>query len=153
MWLGVNNFAVRTAANPMGPGTDDCDDVCGTHRSVEHADLVGGGQDIGQHQHLLVADAVGNLVRRTVGERYPDVFGLRAVDQVAEDPAASPQALAVCALPAIPAATARRDARDKHPVTDCHPLQGRPDLDDGAHGFVSKHAPRRDLGHVTLENV
>src|SRR6478672_725580 len=150
---GGEQLRGEDSRQPDGSGTDDRDDICRTHRSVEHADLVGGWQDIGQHQHLLVADAVGNLVRRTVGERYPDVFGLRAVDQVAEDPATAAQALAVCGLPAIPAATAGRDARDKHPVTDCHPLQGGPDLDDGADGFVSEHAPRRDLGNVALQNV
>ena len=36
-------------------GADDGDDVAGLDLPVEHADLVAGGQDVGEHQQLLVA--------------------------------------------------------------------------------------------------
>ena len=58
----------------------------------------------------------GHRVGRGVGERDPDVLGLGAVDQVAEDPAAAAEALAVAALAAEPARAAGGDARDEHPV-------------------------------------
>ena len=35
-------------------GADDGDDVAGLDVAVEHADLVAGRQDVGEHQHLLV---------------------------------------------------------------------------------------------------
>ena len=99
-------------------GADDGDDVAGLDRAVEHADLVAGGQDVGEHQQLLVGDAGGRRVGRGVGERHPDVLGLGAVDLVAEDPAAAAEALAVAALAAEAARAARGDARHEHPVAD-----------------------------------
>ena len=80
---------------------------------------------------------VGQGVRARVGERDPDVLGLGAVDQVAEDPAAAALALAVAALAAEAAASAGADAGDQHPVTGrrsarrrrprrpCRPPRGR----------------------------
>ena len=83
---------------PDRAGTDHGDDITGLDVAVEHADLVAGRQDVGQHQQLLVADPVGLQVGRRVGERHPHVLGLGAVDLVAEDPAATAEALAVTAL-------------------------------------------------------
>ena len=56
---------------------------------------------------LLVAELLGDLVDRSVRERYPRVLGLEAVDQVAEDPAAAAGAEPVVALLAEAAASAR----------------------------------------------
>ena len=39
---------------PDRAGADDGDDVARAHLAVEHADLVAGRQDVGQHQHCLV---------------------------------------------------------------------------------------------------
>ena len=93
---------------PDRAGADDGDDIAGLHLAVEDADLVAGGQDVGQHQDLLVGHAGGHRVGRRVGERDAHVLGLRAVDLVAEDPAAATEALAVAALPAEAARAARR---------------------------------------------
>ncbi|EME65435.1 dehydrogenase [Rhodococcus ruber BKS 20-38] len=134
-------------------GTDDDDDVGGTHASVEHADLVGGGQDVGEHEHLLVAHPLGHTVGRVVGERHSHEFGLGAVDEMAEDPATAAEALAVAALAAEAAAAARGDARDEDPVAGCEVLHARPDLDDGADGLVAEDAPVGDLGDVAAEDV
>ena len=91
---------------PDRPGADDRDGVAGRDHAVEHADLEGGRKDVGEEQHLLVAQLVGDLVDRVVGERHACVLGLQAVDQVAEDPAAATEALAVASLLAVAAATA-----------------------------------------------
>ena len=108
MWLGLNSRAPMMAASPIGPAPTTATTSPGLHRAVEDADLVAGGQDVGQHQDLLVGDAGRHRVGRRVGERDPDVLGLGAVDLVAEDPAAAAEALAVAALPAEAARAARR---------------------------------------------
>ena len=79
------------------PGPDHGDHVAGLHVTVEDADLVPGGEDVGEHEHLLVGHTVGDTVGRRVGERHPHVLRLGAVDLVAEDPAAAAEALAVAA--------------------------------------------------------
>ena len=70
---------------------------------VEHAHLVGGREDVGQHEDLLVAGTLGHRVGGGVGEGHPDVFGLGAVDEVAEDPTSAAEALSVTALAAVAA--------------------------------------------------
>jgi hypothetical protein len=40
--------------------------------------LPAGREDVAEKQHLLVAQAIGNLYVRLVGERHADVFGLAA---------------------------------------------------------------------------
>jgi hypothetical protein len=58
----------------------DVGDVAtGTDPAVQHADLVGGGEDVGEEEDLLVAELVGHPVDRVVGERHPRVLGLQAV--------------------------------------------------------------------------
>ena len=70
-----------------GAGADDRDDVAGLDPAVLHADLKAGGQDVGEHHGLLVADSLGEQVQGVFGVGDADVFGLGAVDQVPEDPA------------------------------------------------------------------
>ena len=86
---------------------DDRDRVAGLHAAVQHPDLVGGREDVGQEQHLLVAQRLGDRVHGRVPEGHACVVGLEAVDQVAQDPAAAARAQAVVALAAEPAASAR----------------------------------------------
>ena len=97
-------------------GTDDRDRVARLDAPVEHADLVGRRQDVGEEEHLLVAQPLRHLVDRGVRERHPCELGLEPVDQMAEDPAAAAGAEAVVTLLAEPAATARGDARDEHTI-------------------------------------
>ena len=96
---------------------------------------------------------VGNRVRRRVGERHPHELGLRAVDQVAEDPTATTDAQPVVTFAAEPARAARRDARHEHAVAGLHVLHAGADRFDRADRFVAEDAPVGDLGNVTLEDV
>jgi hypothetical protein len=72
---------------PSRPGADDRHGVTGRDGAGEHADLIGGGEDVGEEQDLLVAQTLRDLVDRVVGERHARELGLQPVDQVAEDPA------------------------------------------------------------------
>ena len=115
---GVEEAGAHDRRQPDRAGTDDGDHVAGLDLTVEHADLVAGGQDVGEHQQLFVGDAVGSEVGGGVGERHAYVLGLGAVDLVAEDPAAAAEALPVHAFAAVAARPAGRDARHQHPVAD-----------------------------------
>ena len=84
------------------------DDVARLHTSVEHADLVAGREDVGQHQHLFVADPGGHAIGGRVRERHPDLLGLRAVDEVAQDPSATADALAEAAAATVRGSGHRR---------------------------------------------
>ena len=103
--LGPYGQAVIIAADDRA-GADHRDHVAGADVAVEHADLEPGGQDVGQEQHLLVAEPLGDLVpEAVVGEQDAGQLGLGAVDQVAEDPAAAALALptSLAAVEAAPA--------------------------------------------------
>ena len=80
---------------PDRAGTDDGDDISGPDHSIQHAHLVGGWQDVGQHDHLLVGHPIRHFMSGVVGEGNPDILGLGTVDQMTENPAAAPEALPV----------------------------------------------------------
>ena len=65
---GLYRPVLVIADRPTGPAPTTATDVAGPHAAREHADLVAGGQDVGQHDRLLVADAlrdrVGEVRRR-----------------------------------------------------------------------------------------
>jgi len=124
------------------PGADDRDGVARLDAAVEDADLEGRGQDVRQEEHLLVRQRVRHPVDRRVRERHTRVLGLQPVDQVAEDPASSAGAETVVAFLAEATATARRDARDEHAVTDLEGRDGAAFLDDRADRLVAKDRPR-----------
>ena len=130
------------AASPIGPAPTIATVSPGSTRAVQDADLVRGRQDVGEEQHLLVAQLVGHLVDGRVGERHARELGLEAVDQVAEDPAAAAGAEAVVALLAEAAAPARGDARDEHAVARLERRDRGADLDDRADGLVAEDRPR-----------
>jgi hypothetical protein len=134
-------------------GADDGDRVARRYASIEHTDLIGGRHDVGEHQRGLVGDVVRQLVQRPLRERYADVLGLRAVNEVAEDPATSAEALPVAADPAVAAPPARGDAGHQHSVARRNRADRRPDLFDSAHSLVTEDAPVGNLRHVTLEDV
>ena len=151
--VGLYRRDPMIADEPDRPGTDDGDDIAGTDLTVEHADLVAGRQDVGQHQHCFVADAGGNRIGRQVGERNSHELGLRAVDLVAEDPTSATEALAAMALAAVLARAARRDARDQHAVSDLDSSGAVADSRDCADGLVAEDATVGDCGHVALHDV
>ena len=95
---------------PDGAGSDHDDRVAWLDVSVEDAHLVGGREDVGQHEDLLVARTLGHCVGGSVGEGDPDELGLGAVDEVAEDPTSASEALPVAALAAEAASSAGTDA-------------------------------------------
>ncbi len=134
-------------------GADDGDDVARPDLAVEDADLVGGGQDVGQHEQFLVADPGRHRIGRVVGERDADVLGLGAVDLVAEDPATAAGALPVAGLAAEPARAAGADAGHQHPIADRQVLHGRADLGDRADGLVADDAAVDHRRQVALEDV
>lgn len=88
-----------------------------------------------------------------VGKGHPYVFGLGAVDGVAEHPAATATALPVVALTAEAAPATRGYARDQYTVAGADRTDVGPGLDHGADGFVPQHPAGSHLGHVALENV
>src|ERR671922_158919 len=126
---------------------DDGDGVARRNLAGEHADLVGGRQDVRQKENLLVAQLRRDLVRRGVGERYARVFGLNAVDQVAENPAAATRAEAVTAGPAGRAASAGGDAGGKDAVSLVETRYRLSRRDDGADGLVAEDRARGNLRH------
>ena len=138
---------------PDRSGADDRDDVTRRDHAVEHADLVGGREDVGEEQDLLVAELIRDLVDGVVRERDAGVLRLEPVDQVSEDPAAAAEALAVASLPAEAATPARADAGQQHPVADGNRAHARADLLHRSHGLVTEHRAGRGLRHIALEDV
>jgi len=141
------------AARPDRPCPDDRDGVARLHVAVQHADLVGSREDVGEEQHLLVAELVGHLVDRGVRERHPRELGLEPVDQMAEDPAAASRAEPVVAFLAEAAASARGDAGDQHAVSGLERRHRVADLDDRANPLVAEDRAGLHLGDVALEDM
>jgi hypothetical protein len=127
--------------------------VAGPHASRQHADLVAGRKDVGQHEDLLVGHAFGDPVGRGAGVRDADVAGLGAVEPAAEDPAASSRALPVAALAAELAGSAAADAGDEYPVARREPVHAVADLLDGSHGLVAENPPRTYLRYIAGQDV
>ena len=150
---GREQLRRQDRGQPDRARADDGDDVARPRHAVEDSDLEGRRQDVREEQHLLVREPVGDLVHRVVGERNARVLGLQAVDQMAEDPAAAAQALAVAGLLAVPAAPARADAREEHAVAGGERADSATDLLDGADRLVAEHRARETRGHVALEDV
>ena len=73
---------------PDRAGADDRHGVARLHLAVEHAALEAGRQDVAEHHQRFFVGAVGNRIEAGVGVRNANELGLRAVDGVAEDPAA-----------------------------------------------------------------
>ncbi len=88
-----------------------------------------------------------------IGVGHADVFGLRAVDQVAEDPASAAAALPVRRLAAEAAAAARRDARDEDTVAGADRAYVAARFDDLTDGLVTEHGAGAYLREIPLENV
>ena len=60
----------------------------GCDLAVEHAAFEAGGQNIAQHHQRFFVGARGDRVEARVGMGDADIFGLGAVDLIAQDPAA-----------------------------------------------------------------
>ena len=124
----------------------------GCDLAVEHAALEAGRQDVAEHHQRLLVRAVGNRIEAGVGVGNADELRLRAVDRVAEDPAAG-RAMGIHLLAAIFALAAGGDAGDQHVVAGLEGRDGRPDRLDDADALVAEDAARLAGGHVALEDV
>ena len=140
------------AESPIGPVPTGYG-VAGLNVPVQHADLVAGRQDVGEHQDLLVVRARRKPVGGGVGEGHPHVLGLRAVDQVTEDPATPAGALAVAALATEATCPTGRDARHEHPVATRERLHPGTDRLNRADRLVAEDPTGGDLGGVALQDV
>ena len=81
-----------------------------------------------------------------------DIFGLGAVDDMAEDPA-SGRAMRVHAATAVFAFSARRDAGDQNPVAGLEGCDPGSDRFDDADAFVAQNAARCTGRHVTFQDM
>ena len=150
---GVCSLRGHDRGEPDRARADDRDGVARLDAAVENADLVRGRQDVGEEEHLLVAQVVRHLVDGRVGERHPGELGLQAVDQMAEDPAPAAAAEAVVA-----SLQKRQRPHDvMHETSTRSPAHDGcdrgADLDDRADGLVAEDRARLHLGHVALEDV
>ena len=102
---------------------------------------------------MLVAELCGDLVVGVIDERHSSVFGLQPVDEVAEDPAASAEALSIAAFLAEATPPAGADTRHQHPVARGDRGNAGTHLLDGAYGLVAEHDARCGLGHISLEDM
>jgi hypothetical protein len=135
-----------------GPGAHDGHRAAGRDLAVEHAALEAGRQDVAEHHQRLFVRACGNRVEAGVRMRNAHVLGLRAVDGVAQDPAAG-GAVRIHAAAAVLALAARRDARDEHVVAGVERGHAGADGLDDAHALVPEDAARRAARHIALEDV
>jgi|GEM_PF-3711320 len=84
--------------------------------------------------------------------RNAHVFGLGAVDQVAEDPAAV-AAVGIDAALTVVAATARSNAGNQHLVADLDIAHAIADFLNHPHAFVSQNTTIHHSGYVALEDM
>src|ERR1700686_2122007 len=127
--------------------------VARPHAAVLDAYLERGRKDVGQEKNLLIGESRWNLVKRVVRKRDTRVFGLKAVDQVTEDPSTAACALAVAGLLADPAAATRGDAGNQDVVADLEVGDAGTGLDNCAHSLVTKNRARLYGRHIALEEV
>ncbi len=129
------------AESPIGPAPTTATTSPGETVAVQDANFVAGGQDIGQHEELLVGDSGRDRVRRGSSERHPHLFCLSPIDVVAENPAAAAEALPEPADATEPTGPTRRDARHKHAVARIDVLDCRTHLFDRPDGLVAEDPP------------
>ena len=137
---------------PDRPGADDRHRRTRRDLAVEHAAFEAGRQDVAQHDQRLFVRAFGNRIKARVGVRDADVLGLRAIDLVAENPAAG-RAMRIHAATAVLALAAGRDAGDENAVagTECGDA-GADGIDD-ADAFMAEDAARCAGRDVAFEDM
>jgi hypothetical protein len=97
----VDTYSTQTLirlarSRQIDPSAFITDEVTRAEVPVEDADVVAGRQHVGGHQQLLVRHAGRDEVCGRVRKRHSYVFGLGAIDLVAEDPSSPAEALATC---------------------------------------------------------
>src|SRR5690606_23900139 len=139
-------------AHAHGAGPNDRHGITGLDGAIQDADFVAGGQNVAEHDQRFFIGTFGHRVQAVVGMGNAHVFGLGAVDQVAEDPAAV-FAVRVHLLLAVFALAAGRDARDQHPVALLEVADAFAHFLDDADAFMAQNAPGLHRGYVALEDV
>ena len=133
---------------------------------------VGGGEDVGQEQHLLVRQPLRDLDRADIGVGHAQILGLAAREaagdvRVAEQPGEGVAELlglhlavrvgALAAGPVAPFALAALAAADgeghHHAVADLELLVVAADLDHLAHGLVAEHVAALHGGDEAAHQV
>ena len=150
---GAEQLRTGDRRQPDGSSTDHDDDVARADPAVEDADLVRGGQDVREHQQLVVADTRRHGIGRAVRERDPDQLSLGAVDLVSEDPATTTEALSRVTLAAVAAGAAGRHAGHQDAVAEADVLDTCSDLRHGADRLVADDPAGRHRRDVTFEDV
>ena len=111
-----------------------------------------GRGDVGEEHDLLVGHVIGDRREVRLGRRDEQVLGLRAVDRVAEAPAAEGLvAVAVAALAEVAgqagaALAARRDRADEHALADLVAGHAGAELLDDADRLVADDQARLGPG-------
>lgn len=137
---------------PNRARTDDRHGISRRNLAVEHAALKASGQDVAQHHQCLFIRAGGNRIEACIGVGNADELGLRAVDGVAEDPAAG-RAVGVHLPAAIFALTTGTDAGDQNAIAHFECCHRRPHLLNDANSLMAENAARLASRDVALENM
>ena len=135
-----------------GAGTDDGDGVAGLDLAVQHAAFVTRRQDVAEHHHRILVHAIRHRIEAGIRIRDADELGLRAVDGVAENPAAR-LAVRGHAAPAIVALSTRGNAGDEHAVAGMEAADTGTGFLDDPDPLVAQNATRYDTGQIALEDV
>ena len=137
---------------PDRPRADDRYGASRLNFAIEHAAFESGRQDVAEHDQRFFVRPFGNGIEAGVSVGSADEFSLRAVDAVAEDPAAG-RAVRVHLLPAILAFAAGADAGDKNMISRLERRDGRANLVDDAYALMAQNAAGLASRDVTLEDV
>ena len=124
----------------------------GCNFAVKHAAFESGRQNIAQHDKGFFVRICRNVVKAGIGKRNADIFGLGAIDLVAENPTAV-DAMRVHSASAIVAFSARGDAGNDHAIAGMKPGDRRADFLDHSYAFMTQDATWRAGRHVAIENV
>lgn len=134
-------------------GADDRDRAAWRDLAVENAALEACRQNIAEHHESFFVDLVRDAIKARICVRNANVFGLRPVNLVAKNPAAG-RAMRIHAPPAIFAASARGDARDKNMVARLERCDTCADFLDDTGPLMTQNSPwtaRRDVALQDME--
>ena len=111
----------------------------GCNLAVEHAALEAGRQNVAEHHQRFFVGAFGNGIEAVVRVGNADELGLRAVDRVAEDPAAG-RAVRIHLLAAILAFATGADAGDQNMVARLEGRHAGANFVDDADALMTENA-------------
>jgi len=135
-----------------GPGSDDGHRVTGFDAAIEHAAFVAGRQNVAQHHHRVLVRIFGNKIKACVGKGNADELRLRAVNRVAQNPAAL-LAMRRHPAPAILALPARRDARNQNAVALVKTADAGSGFINHSDSFMAENPASRDCRQIAFENM